>query len=146
MRFILIFYSKFMFCSETLIRVRYGETDKMGYMYYGHYPEYFEVSRTDMIRALGLSYREIEDLGIIMPVRSLRIDYKLPALYDEILTIKSCLKELPEIKLNIDYEIYNEKQQLLCTGNTVLAFVDSKTRKIRRAPAFFVDAVRKYFF
>jgi acyl-CoA thioester hydrolase len=134
-----------MFCSETLIRVRYGETDKMGYMYYGHYPEYFEVSRTDMIRALGLSYREIEDLGIIMPVRSLRIDYKLPALYDEILTIKSCLKELPEIKLNIDYEIYNEKQQLLCTGNTVLAFVDSKTRKIRRAPAFFVDAVRKYF-
>jgi YbgC/YbaW family acyl-CoA thioester hydrolase len=72
-----------MYSSETLIRVRYGETDRMGYMYYGHYPEYFEVSRTDMIRSLGLSYKEIEDLGIIMPVRSLNVHYKLPAHYDE---------------------------------------------------------------
>jgi acyl-CoA thioester hydrolase len=134
-----------MYCTETKIRVRYGETDRMGYMYYGHYPEYFEVSRTDMIRSLGLSYREIEDQGIIMPVRSLHVDYKLPALYDEVLTVKSCLIELPESKLNINYEIYNEKNQLLCTGNTILAFVDSKTRKIRRAPGFFLDAVKQYF-
>jgi len=114
-------------------------------MYYGHYPEYFEVSRTDMIRALGMSYREIEDMGIIMPVKSLHVDYKLPALYDELLTVKSILKKFPEIKLEIDYEIYNAENKLLCTGNTVLAFVDSKTRKIRRAPAFFTDAVKKYF-
>jgi acyl-CoA thioester hydrolase len=134
-----------MFCYESLIRVRYGETDRMGYMYYGHYPEYFEVSRTDMIRALGMSYREIEDMGIIMPVKSLHVDYKLPALYDELLTVKSILKKFPEIKLEIDYEIYNAETKLLCTGNTVLAFVDSKTRKIRRAPAFFTDAVKKYF-
>jgi acyl-CoA thioester hydrolase len=134
-----------MYCIETIIRVRYGETDRMGYMYYGHYPEYFEVSRTDMIRSLGLSYREIEDSGIIMPVKSLKVDYKTPALYDELLTVKSCLKTLPEIKLDIDYEIYNEKQQLVCTGNTVLAFVDVKTRRPKRAPEFFLKAVRKYF-
>lgn len=134
-----------MYSSETKIRVRYGETDRMGYMYYGHYPEYFEVSRTDMIRSLGLSYREIEDLGIIMPVRSLKVDYKTPALYDEVLTVKSFLNKLPEIKLDIDYEIYNEENKLVCTGNTILAFVDVKTRRPRRAPGFFIDKVRKYF-
>jgi acyl-CoA thioester hydrolase len=134
-----------MYCSETLIRVRYGETDRMGYMYYGHYPEYFEVSRTDMIRSLGLSYREIEDLGIIMPVRSLKVDYKFPAHYDDLLIVKSCLKKLPEIKLDIDYEIVNEQHQLICTGNTVLAFVDKKTHRPRRAPDFFIEKVKKYF-
>lgn len=134
-----------MFCSETKIRVRYGETDKMGYMYYGHYPEYFEVSRTDMIRCFGFSYKAIEEMGIIMPVRSLKVDYKLPALYDEMLTVKSCLKKLPEIKLDIDYVITNEKNEIVCTGNTILAFVDLKTRKLRRAPSFFVDAVKPYF-
>lgn len=134
-----------MYNSETQIRVRYGETDRMGYMYYGHYPEYFEVSRTDMIRSLGLSYRDIEDMGIIMPVRSLHVDYKNPARYDELLVVKSIMNKLPEIKLDIDYEIYNEQNQLVCKGNTILAFVDAKTRKPRRAPEFFLEKVRKYF-
>ena len=134
-----------MYSTETLIRVRYGETDRMGYMYYGHYPEYFEVSRTEMIRSLGLSYKEIEDQGIIMPVKSLQVNYKLPAIYDEVLTVKSILKILPEVKLDIDYEIYNEKKQLVSTGNTVLAFVDIKTRRPRRAPDYFINAVKKYF-
>jgi acyl-CoA thioester hydrolase len=134
-----------MFCSETSIRVRYGETDKMGYLYYGHYPEYFEVSRTDMIRLFGLTYREIEENGIIMPVRSLKVDYKSPAFYDELLTVKSCLNVLPVVKLDIDYEIWNAKKQLICTGNTVLAFVDAATGKPRRAPEFFIEAVAKYF-
>ncbi len=134
-----------MYCFESLIRVRYGETDRMGYLYYGHYPEYFEVSRTDMIRSLGLSYKEIEDMGIIMPVRSLKVDYRFPARYDELLKVKSCLCKLPEIKLDIDYEIKNEEDKLICTGNTVLAFVDVKTRRPRRAPDFFLEAVRKYF-
>jgi acyl-CoA thioester hydrolase len=134
-----------MFCSETMIRVRYGETDRMGYLYYGHYPEYFEVSRTDMIRSLGLSYKGIEDRGIIMPVRSLKVDYRIPAQYDEMLRVKSCLSKLPEIKLDIDYEIFNQQDKLICTGNTVLAFVDAKSRRPRRAPDFFLEAVRKYF-
>lgn len=134
-----------MYCTESMIRVRYGETDRMGYLYYGNYPEYFEVARTDMIRSLGLSYREIEDSGIIMPVRSLKVDYKLPAKYDELLKVKSCLNKLPEVKLDIDYEMYNEAGAMICTGNTVLAFVDAKSRRIRRAPDFFMQAVSKYF-
>ena len=134
-----------MYCTESMIRVRYGETDRMGYLYYGNYPEYFEVARTDMIRSLGLSYREIEDSGIIMPVRSLKVDYRLPALYDELLKVKSCLNRLPEIKLDIDYEITNQDNKLICTGNTVLVFVDAKSRRPRRAPEFFLEAVRKYF-
>jgi acyl-CoA thioester hydrolase len=134
-----------MYCTESLIRVRYGETDRMGYLYYGHYPEYFEVSRTDMIRSLGISYKEIEDMGIIMPVRSLTVDYKLPALYDEMLLVRSCLKKLPEVKLDIDYEIFNQEHKLVCTGNTVLVFVDAGSRRPKRAPAFFLEAVRKYF-
>jgi acyl-CoA thioester hydrolase len=134
-----------MFCSETTIRVRYGETDKMGYLYYGHYAEYFEVSRTDLIRQLGLTYREIEEKGIIMPVRSLKVDFKSPAYYDELLTVKSCLNVLPVIKMDIDYEIRNAKKQLICTGNTVLVFVDAATGKPRRAPEFFINAVSGYF-
>lgn len=134
-----------MFSSETKIRVRYGETDKMGYLYYGHYPEYFEVSRTDMIRSIGLSYGEIEDKGIIMPVRSLRVNYKLPAVYDDLLTVRSLLKELPESKLDIDYEILNEKGDLICTGNTILAYVDAASKRPRRAPDFFLDPLKKYF-
>jgi acyl-CoA thioester hydrolase len=134
-----------MFLSETTIRVRYGETDKMGYLYYGHYAEYFEVSRTDMIRSLGLTYGEIEEKGIIMPVRSLKVDFKSPAFYDELLTVKSCLNILPVIKLDIDYEIHNSKKQLICTGNTVLVFVDAATGKPRRAPEFFINAVSQYF-
>jgi acyl-CoA thioester hydrolase len=134
-----------MFCSESQIRVRYGETDRMGYMYYGRYPEYFEVARTDMIRSMGISYREMEDQGIILPVRSLKVDYKMPALYDELLRVKSCLKTLPESRLDIDYEIFNSENKLVCTGNTVLVFVDATTRRIRRCPDFFLEAVRKYF-
>jgi acyl-CoA thioester hydrolase len=134
-----------MFSTETQIRVRYGETDRMGYLYYGHYPEYFEVARTDMIRSLGLSYRDIEDCGIIMPVRSLKVDYKVPARYDELLTVKCFLKAMPEIKLDFDYEIYNSENKLICTGNTILAFVDAKTRRPRRAPDFFLSAVRRFF-
>lgn len=134
-----------MFTSESTIRVRYGETDKMGYLYYGHYPEYFEVSRTDMIRLFGLTYKEIEDHGIIMPVRSLKVDFKLPARYDDLLVVRSSLKELPVIKLDIDYEVINAQNQLICTGNTILAFVDIHTGRPRRAPDFFIQAVEKYF-
>jgi acyl-CoA thioester hydrolase len=134
-----------MYSIETSIRVRYGETDKMGYLYYGHYPEYFEVARTDLIRSLGISYKEIEDSGIIMPVKSLKVDYKYPARYDDLLTVKAILNKLPEIKLDIDYEIHNEDKKLICKGNTVLAIVDAATHRIRRAPDYFLEALKKYF-
>lgn len=134
-----------MYFFETRIRVRYGETDRMGYLYYGNYAEYFEVSRTEMFRSLGMNYREMEDQGIILPVRNLKIEYRQPALYDDLLLVRSCLKRIPVSKLDIDYEIFNEQNKLLCTGNTILVFVDAKTRKLKRAPKFFLDALGKYF-
>ena len=134
-----------MYCTETKIRVRYGETDRMGYLYYGHYAGYFEVGRTEMLRSLGMTYKAMEDEGIILPVRSMAINFRNPARYDDLLIVKTCLKSFPEVKLEFFYEIINEDGLLHCSGNTVLVFVDSATRKIRKAPAYFLEAVRKYF-
>jgi acyl-CoA thioester hydrolase len=130
---------------ETQIRVRYGETDRMGYLYYGHYPAYFEVARTDLIRSLGMSYKSVEETGIILPVRSLVIESIHPAVYDDLLTVKSYLKSIPAVRLDIDYEIFDSKMNLICTGNTLLVFVDARTRKPTRAPGYFVKAVEKFF-
>ncbi len=134
-----------MFVTETKIRVRYGETDRMGYLYYGHYAEYFEVGRTEMLRTLGMTYKTMEDNGIILPVRSMSISFKHPAQYDDLLTVKTYLKAFPEVKLDFYYEIMNEKNLLLCSGNTVLVFVDAKSKKVLRAPKYFLEAIKKYF-
>jgi acyl-CoA thioester hydrolase len=134
-----------MYCTETKIRVRYGETDRMGYLYYGHYAEYFEVGRTEMLRCMGLTYKAMEDEGIVLPVRSMAIRFKNPARYDDLLTVKTCLRSFPEVRLEFSYEIVNEQGLLNCTGETVLVFADAATRKIRKAPEYFKDAMRKYF-
>src|SRR4030042_4263920 len=97
-----------MYCTEIQIRVRYGETDRMGYLYYGHYAEYFEVGRTEMLRSLGLTYKSMEDQGIILPVRSISINFKSPAHYDDLLTVKTCLRSFPEVKLDFSYEVLGE--------------------------------------
>jgi acyl-CoA thioester hydrolase len=134
-----------MYCTETNIRVRYGETDRMGYLYYGHYAEYFEVGRTEMLRSLGLTYKAMEDNGIVLPVRSMSIQFKNPAHYDDLLTVKTCLKSFPEVKLEFLYEIVNEEGLLHCKGETILVFVDAATRKIRKAPKDFRETMRKFF-
>lgn len=134
-----------MYSFDTKLRVRYGETDRMGYMYYGNYPEYFEVSRTELLRSLGVSYREIEDMGVILPVRNMTVTYKLPARYDDLLTVRSIIRNKPEVRLDIDYEVYNEKGVLICKANTILVFVDAATGRPRRAPDHFMKAVEPYF-
>jgi acyl-CoA thioester hydrolase len=134
-----------MYCTETKIRVRYGETDRMGYLYHGHYAEYFEVGRTEMLRSLGFSYKAMEDEGIVLPVRSLSIQFRNPAHYDDLLTVKTYLKSFPEVRLEFLYEIVNDKGLLHCKGETVLVFVDAATRKIRKAPDYFKEAIRKHF-
>ena len=118
-----------MYINETQIRVRYCETDRMGYLHHGHFIDYFEVGRTELLRSLGLSYREMEDNGVVLPVINLDIRYMAPAYYDELLTVKTFLKEKPLVKLLLGYEIYNEQGKLLCTGNSTLVFSDAKTRK-----------------
>jgi len=132
-----------MYSSETKIRVRYGETDRMGYAYYANYALYFEVCRTEMLRTLGLTYKEWEDSGILLPVRSLSINYKSPAYYDDLLTITTILKELPTAKISFDYEVRNEKDLVISTANTVLVFVDAATGRPTRPPENFLQALQR---
>ena len=134
-----------MYSFETSIRARYGETDQMGYVYYGNYPLYYEVARTEMLRSLGLSYRAMEEEGILLPVHSMNIRYIEPAKYDDLLTLKVIIKDLPTAKIHFYYEIYNEKRKLLNTGETVLVFVDKQSRRPRRAPDVLIAELEKYF-
>lgn len=123
-----------MFIHETSIRVRYAETDQMGVVYYGHYAQYFEVGRAEAIRSLGLTYREIEAAGILMPVVELQVRYIRPARYDDLLTLRTILKELPGTRILFHHEILNEEDQLLTTGQVQLAFLDKNTLRSIRAP------------
>jgi acyl-CoA thioester hydrolase len=134
-----------MFSSETKIRVRYGETDQMGYVYYGNYPLYYEVARTDMIRKLGWPYKKIEQNGIMLPVLSLNVKYIKPAYYDDELTIKTIVRKLPGVRIEFEYEVYNDQDELINKGDTTLVFVDMKTGKPTSAPTDFLEEIKKYF-
>jgi acyl-CoA thioester hydrolase len=134
-----------MYITESQVRVRYGESDRMGYAYYGYYPLYYEVGRTEMMRSLGLAYKEMEDNGIILPVISLQTNYLAPAYYDDLLTVKTMLKEMPCVRIRFDYEIYNEKGEKLNFGETTLVFTNAKTRKPRRPPEYFMKRLEEYF-
>ncbi len=134
-----------MYCFETQLRARYGETDQMGYVYYGNYPAYYEVARNESMRNLGLTYREMEARGVMLPVRDLHIEYKKAARYDELLTIKIWITEMPQAKLSHRYEIYNEQNELLNKGTTTLVFVDSVTMKPCRCPEWFAVLLQPYF-
>ncbi|PLX16790.1 MAG: thioesterase [Marinilabiliales bacterium] len=134
-----------MYTSEAKIRVRYGETDKMGYVYYGVYPLYYEVGRTELMRTFDYPYKKIEDMGIMLPVISLDVKYYQAAKYDDLLTIKTTLKELPSARITFYYEVLNEEGVLLNEGSTSLVFVDEETRKPKRAPKELLDQLKPYF-
>ena len=134
-----------MYTFETSLRVRYGETDQMGYVYYGNYPLYYEVGRTEMLRSAGLTYRKMEEEGILMPVHSMNIKYIEPARYDDLLRLRLIIKELPTAKIHFYYELFNEQSKLVNTGETILVFVDAKTRRPRRAPETLITALAEYF-
>ena len=119
---------------DYVLRTRYAETDQMGVVYYGNYPQYLELGRVEWLRSIGFTYKAMEEEGIMMPVVSLQMQYKKPALYDELITIRTKLKELPSTKIEFDYEILNEKGELLSTANTVLVFVDARTFRPVRCP------------
>lgn len=134
-----------MLTSQIKIRVRYGEVDRMGYLHHGNYPLYFEEGRTELIRSVGLTYREMEDRGILLPVREMSIRYFLPAKYDDLLTIKTTLKSKPMVKLDFEYQVLNEAGDLLCEALTTLAIVSASNRKPTRIPAFFEEIIAPYF-
>ncbi|WP_345952351.1 thioesterase family protein [Mucilaginibacter sp. PAMB04168] len=134
-----------MFVHTTKLRVRYGETDQMGYMYYGNYAEFFEVGRVEMLRSLGLTYRWMEETGVMMPVLEMKCRYFKPALYDEEISIQVSMEKMPGIKIHFKYELYNEKQELIHVGETLLAFINMKTNRPSLPPQEFLDKVKPYF-
>ncbi|MGE0090053.1 MAG: acyl-CoA thioesterase [Bacteroidales bacterium] len=134
-----------MYTSETKIRVRYGETDKMGYVYYGTYPLYYEVGRTELMRNFDFPYSKIEEMGVMLPVISLDIKYYKAAKYDNLLTIKTTIKELPSARITFYYEVFNEQGELLNEASTTLVFIDEKSRKPRKAPEALLSSLLPYF-
>lgn len=129
---------------ESQFRVRYAETDQMGFVYYANYAVYFEVGRTDLIRSVGLPYAMLEEEhNLLLPVISLHIDYKQPARYDELITLKTMMREKPTVKIGFDYELHNEKNELLVTGKVVLAFVRKDTGMPCRPPRLLMEAIEK---
>jgi len=134
-----------MFEYTTKLRVRYGETDQMGYMYYGNYAEFYEVARVEMLRSLGLSYKEMEESGVMMPVVELHCKYLKPALYDEEISIKVILKAMPRARMHFYYELYNEQNELINTGETLLVFVNMQTKRVCFLPKDLSNKLKSYF-
>ena len=130
--------------TQTKLRVRYGETDKMGIVYYGNYADYFEQGRTEWLRALGFSYRYMEENNVHLPVINLNVDYKKPALYDDVITITTTLVKIPSVRIEFYYEIHNQDGILLATATTTLVFVNSITNKLRKAPDYLLEKLKEY--
>lgn len=128
-----------MYTHKTELRVRYGETDQMKFAYYGIYAQYFEVGRVELLRSLGITYRELEEMGFALPVVNYNIDYKKPAFYDDKLTIETSIHEIPKVKIVFNYKTINEKGDLLNTAETTLVFVDSDTGKPCLPPDILID-------
>jgi len=134
-----------MFSHETQVRVRYGETDQMGYVYYGDYAEYFEVGRVEALRSLGFPYRRLEEEGVMLPVRELHTIYHQPARYDDLITLRTTITALPTVRIEFRYELFNAAGVLLCEARTTLVFVDRSNMRPRRAPEALLSAMAPFF-
>jgi len=124
---------------ETFVKVRYAETDQMGVVYHGNYPQYLEIARIDWLESLGISYKNMEEEGIMLPVFELNLKYHRPITFDENLKIETRLRERPNVKIIFDYSIYNEAGEKVTSASSILVFVDSKTRKPIRCPKYIYD-------
>jgi acyl-CoA thioester hydrolase len=133
-----------MYKHEQLIRVRYAETDRMGYVYYGRYAEFLEVGRVEALRALGFTYKTMEDDGVLLPVHELSIHYHQPARYDDLLTVRTMVRELPVARIVFDYEVRSENNVLLTTARVCLVFVQKTTGRPVRAPQALVTSLAAY--
>jgi acyl-CoA thioester hydrolase len=134
-----------MFTHSTQLRVRYGETDRMGYVYYGDYAEYFEVGRVEALRSLGFPYKRIEDEGVMLPVHDMHVRYHRPARYDDLLTLRTHIVASPSARIIFRYELFDEVGTLLTEADVTLVFVDRTTMRPCRAPTDLVAALATYF-
>ncbi len=135
-----------MFTSETQIRIHYALTDQMGVVYYGNYAQFYEIGRTELLRNLGFTYKEIEVMGIVLAVTDMHIRFLRPAKYDDLITVKTTLKEIPlHHKIVFHGEIYNQQNELLNTGDVTLYFLEAKTMKRCEMPEVLKEKLLKYF-
>ena len=134
-----------MFEHRSQFRVRYADTDQMAYVYYGNYARYFELGRVEALRSLGISYRRLEEEGVMMPVLENFSKYLRPAYYDELLEIRVMIKEMPGIRIRFDYEIFRESGELIHTGYSLLAFVSVATKKLTSPPESVIEALSVFF-
>jgi acyl-CoA thioester hydrolase len=134
-----------MYSHSTKIRVRYGETDQMGYMYYGNYAQYYEVGRVEMLRSLGMDYAAMEASGIMLPVLELSCKFIKPAKYDQEIMVKTIVDQLPGIRIHFKYELFNEAEELINIGATTLVFVDMLKNKPCLPPEDFMNRIREWF-
>jgi acyl-CoA thioester hydrolase len=134
-----------MYQSETSIRVRYGETDQMAYVYYGNYAMYYEVARVESLRQLGVTYKELEASGIMMPVLENHSKFLGPARYDELLRIVTTVRDKPTVKIKFEYEIFNEQNKLINQGETLLVFIDIKSGRPCRTPEMMLKVLESFF-
>jgi len=126
-------------------RIRYADIDQMGYMYYGNYAKLYEIGRVEALRSLGLRYRDLEETGIIMPVYENKSRFISPAKYDDLVTIRVIIKVLPKVRIIFHYEIYDEQQTLLHTGETTLVFVKTSNNRITTCPEEITSRLLPFF-
>ena len=134
-----------MYLHTTELRVRYGETDQMGYVYYGHYAAYCEVARVEALRSLGTSYKQLETDGIMLPVLEHHAIYHRPAYYDDLLTIETRIEQMPTVAIRFAYTFYNKAGEQLHTAETKLAFIRSDTKRPCRPPRQLLEVLTPYF-
>ncbi|MEM8565375.1 MAG: thioesterase family protein [Bacteroidota bacterium] len=134
-----------MYQHQLQIRVRYADTDQMGYVYYGNYAAYYEAARVEALRALGMTYRELEESGVMMPVLENHSKYIAPALYDELLTITTSINKKPGVRITFHYEIHNEEGSLIHTGETLLVFVNMESKRPCAMPENMEKLLSPYF-
>ncbi|MGY5356202.1 acyl-CoA thioesterase [Wenyingzhuangia sp. IMCC45467] len=130
-----------MITKKTELRVRYSETDQMQYVHHSNYAKYFEIARIEWLREAGISYKEMEEQGVMLPVVNLITEFKKPAKYDDVLTIKTAIKQVPTAKIIFSYEIYNQNEELLTTGESTLVFVDMKKNRPIKCPENILEII-----
>lgn len=126
---------------QTILKVRYAETDQMGVVHHGNYAQYFEMARLDWLKELGISYKAMEKEGVMLPVYEMNIKFLQPATFDDTLKIITSLKEKPGVRISFLYEVFNQEDELLTTASTVLVFMDSETRKPVRCPEYILEGL-----
>jgi acyl-CoA thioester hydrolase len=130
--------------NKISFRIRYGETDQMGYAHHGNYAQYFEMGRIEFLRSVGISYKKMEEDGLILPVHSINTRFFKPARYDDLVTLKTTLRETPSARIIFDYEIFNEKEELITKGDTTLVFVDTSKNRPIKIPKYLLEKFESF--